>query len=259
VRVKRLEGKVAIVAGGGLNTVDGGTGYAAALRFAAEGARVCVADLDESNARKTADHIRDQGGEAFALRADILDAAQCESCVNAVVARYGRLDVLDNNVGIGIGGTVVDVTEADWDRAMAVNVKGIVLMSKYAIPAMERSGGGSIINISSINPRRPYKTTPYAAAKAAVEALTRGMAVDHGAAGIRVNCIAPGPLATLRYNHLDPEMREMRRLASPLAREGRALDVAAAAAYLASDDAAYVTGEVLTVDGGVSLTGQRYR
>lgn len=220
---------------------------------------MCVADLDEANATKTVEHIRKAGGDAFVRVVDILDAAACEACVEEVLKRHGRLDVLDNNVGVGIGGTVVEVSEADWDRSMAVNVKGIVLMSRFAIQAMADAGGGSIINISSINPRRPYKTTPYAAAKAAVEALTRGMAVDHGAQGIRVNCIAPGPLATSRYNHLDPQLREMRKQASPLVREGRAFDVAAAAAYLASDDAAYVTGEVLTVDGGVSLTGQRYR
>jgi NAD(P)-dependent dehydrogenase (short-subunit alcohol dehydrogenase family) len=255
----RLQGKTAIVTGGGLARGDGGTGYAAALHLAAEGARVCVADINEEHAARTVRFIEDKGGEAFARAVDILDSGECEEAVAEVFSRYGRLDILDNNVGRGFSGTVVDISEADWDFAMAVNVKGIVLMSKHAIPAMMENGGGSIINISSINPRRPYKTTPYATAKAAVEALTRAMAVDHGAQNIRVNCIAPGPLATARHNHLNPEFRERRRLASPLGIEGRSADVAHAVVYLASDESRYVTGEVITVDGGVSLTGQRYR
>ncbi|MFG1621772.1 SDR family NAD(P)-dependent oxidoreductase [Kribbella sp. NPDC049227] len=257
--MQRLAGKTAIVTGAGLRGDSGGTGCMAAVRFAEEGARVCVVDIDPGPAKATVERIAADRGEAFAAQTDITDERACRSVVGAVLERWGRLDVLDNNVGLGVRGTVVDVSEADWDRAMTINVKGIFLMSKYAIPAMIRSGGGSIINISSINPRRPYNTTPYAAAKAAVEAMTRGMAMDHGAENIRVNCIAPGPLATARDNHLDPEFREMRRLASPLHREGRAVDVANAAVFLASDESAYVTGEVITVDGGVSLTGPRYR
>ncbi|WP_329000098.1 SDR family oxidoreductase [Kribbella sp. NBC_00709] len=255
----RLAGKTAIVTGAGLRGGSGGTGCAAAVRFAEEGARVCVVDIELGSGKRTVERIESLGGEAFAQEADITDAQACQAVVAAVVEQWGRLDVLDNNVGLGMRGTVVEVSEADWDRAMAVNVKGIFLMSKYAVPAMVDTGAGSIINISSINPRRPYNTTPYAAAKAAVEALTRGMAVDHGPQNIRVNCIAPGPLATARDNHLDPRMREMRRLASPLQREGRAVDVADAAVFLASDESAYITGEVITVDGGVSLTGPRYR
>ena len=255
----RLAGKTAIVTGAGLRDGSGGTGCAAAVRFAEEGARVCVVDIDPLHGKATVERILSTGGEAFSQQADITDGEACRAVVAAVVERWGRLDVLDNNVGLGMRGTVVEVSEADWDRAMAINVKGIFLMSKYAIPAMIRTGAGSIVNISSINPRRPYNTTPYAAAKAAVEALTRGMAVDHGAQNIRVNCIAPGPLATARDNHLDPRLREMRRLASPLQREGQAVDVANAAVFLASDESAYITGEVVTVDGGVCLTGQRYR
>ncbi len=256
----RLQGKTAIVTGGGLIGGDGGTGHAAAVRLAEEGARVCVLDLDETHAERTVERITAAGGTAFAQVADIVDEQDCRRAVSEVLRRYGRLDVLDNNVGVSVTGTVVDISEAEWDRVMAVNVKGIMLMSKYAVPAMtEGGGGGSIINISSINPRRPYKTTAYAASKGAVEALTRAMAVDHGADGIRVNCVAPGPLATARANHLDPALREMRRCASPLLTEGRTIDVANAVVFLASDESVYVTGEVITVDGGVSLTGPKYR
>lgn len=255
----RLEGKTALVTGGGLSAGDGGTGHATAVMFAREGAHVFIVDRDHQHAMRTVDRISSEDGKAQAIQADITSESACRAVVDQAVAETGRIDILDNNVGTVLGGTVVDVSEQDWDRIFAVNVKSILLLSKYVVPVMAGAGGGSIINISSINPRRPYRSTPYAATKAAVEAMTRGMAIDHGEDGIRVNCIAPGPLATHRVNHLDEQYREMRRLASPLQIEGRSWDIGHAAVFLASDESAYITGETLTVDGGVSITGPRYR
>jgi NAD(P)-dependent dehydrogenase (short-subunit alcohol dehydrogenase family) len=176
--------------------------------------------------------------------------------VERAVSRWGRLDILDNNVGIEGPGSVVSVTEEDWDRVMTVNVKSMMLTGKYAVPAMAAGGGGAIINISSISALRPRGLTPYTTSKGAVIALTRAMAVDHAKDGIRVNCIAPGPMYTpMVYGAgMSAEARENRRRASPLGIEGTGWDIGHAAVFLASDEARYITGVVLPVDGGVTLT-----
>jgi NAD(P)-dependent dehydrogenase (short-subunit alcohol dehydrogenase family) len=173
------------------------------------------------------------------------------------VATWGRLDILDNNVGIGIGGTVVGVSEDDWDLIMRVNVKSMMLASKHAVPAMTAGGGGAIVNISSIAAMRPSGLTPYSTSKGAVISLTRAMAIDHARDGIRVNCIAPGPVYTpmVYAGGMSDELRERRRRASPLDIEGTGWDVGYAALFLVSDEARYITGVVLPVDGGVSITG----
>jgi NAD(P)-dependent dehydrogenase (short-subunit alcohol dehydrogenase family) len=175
--------------------------------------------------------------------------------VHQAVDRWGRLDILDNNVGIGGGGSVVTVDEETWDRVMQVNVKSLMLASKYAIPAMIESGGGSIVNIASVAAMRPNRLTPYATSKGAVIALTQAMATDHGRDGIRVNCVAPGPVFTpmVYAAGMTEELRERRREASLLKIEGTGWDVGNAVLFLASDEARYITGVVLPVDGGVML------
>lgn len=252
----RLEGKVAIVTGAGSRAPGIGNGRATAVLFAREGARVLLVDQNRAAAEETLAMIRAEGGEAAVWVADVTRAADCRAMVEEAVRRWGKLDILDNNVGIGMGGSVVEVSEEDWDRVMAVNVKSMMLASKYAVPAMAAGGGGAIINVSSISALRPRGLTPYSASKGAVIALTRAMAIDHAPQGIRVNCIAPGPVYTpmVYAGGMSEELRERRRRASPLGIEGTGWDVGYAALFLASDEARYITGQVLVVDGGVTLT-----
>lgn len=253
-RKGRLDGLVAIVTGAGSRGPGIGNGRATAVLFAREGAKVALVDRVEERARETADMIEQEGGECFVFAADVTKADDCKAAVEATIARYGRLDVLDNNVGIGLGGSVVDVDEGAWDRLMTINVKSMMLMSKHAVPAMAANGGGSIINISSLSALRPRGLTPYSVSKGAVIALTRAMAVDHAPQNVRVNCIAPGPVYTpMVARDMTEERRALRAKAAPLAFEGTAWDVAWAAVYLASQESRWVTGIVLPVDGGLSL------
>jgi NAD(P)-dependent dehydrogenase (short-subunit alcohol dehydrogenase family) len=251
----RLDGKVAIVTGAGSRAEGIGNGRAAAVLFAREGAKVLLVDVNSAAAEATLAMIEQEGGEAAVFEADVTVAGQCRAMVEEAVRRWSRLDILDNNVGIGGRGTVVEVDEGEWERIMRVNVTGMMLASKYAIPAMIRGGGGAIVNISSISALRPHGLTAYSASKGAVIALTRAMAIDHAREGIRVNCIAPGPLYTpmVYAGGMTEEMRELRRKASPLGIEGTGWDVAHAALFLVSDEARYITGVVLPVDGGVTL------
>jgi NAD(P)-dependent dehydrogenase (short-subunit alcohol dehydrogenase family) len=250
----RLDGMVAIVTGAGSSGPGIGNGRATAVLFAREGARVCLVDRLEERARETADIIAKDGGDCFTMEADVTSAEDCRRVVETTVQRYGRLDILDNNVGIGQGGSVVEVDEAAWDRVMSVNVKSMMLMSKFAVPAMASAGSGSIINISSLSALRPRGLTPYSTSKGAVIALTKAMAVDHAPQNIRVNCIAPGPVYTpMVARNMTPEIRERRARAAPLAFEGSAWDIAWAAVYLASPESRWVTGIVLPVDGGLTL------
>ncbi len=248
----RLAGKVAIVTGAGSSGKVIGNGKATAILFAREGAKVLCADAVEDRAGETVEAILKEGGTASAFRADVSKAADCKAMVQAAVERYGRLDILDNNVGISVRADVLEVTEEQWDRVMAVNIKSIMLTSKYAIPHMIRGGGGSIINISSIAGLRANQSTPYSTSKAAVVGMTRSMAGDHGRQGIRVNCIVPGlvygPMVAPR---MDEALRERRRDAAPLGTEGTGWDVAWAAVFLASDEARWITGVALPVDAGL--------
>ncbi len=253
-RKGRLEGKVAIVTGAGSSGPGVGNGKAAAVLFAREGARVLLVDAVLERAEETLSMIAGEGGEASCFQANVINAGDCARMVDAAVERYGRLDILDNNVGISRRGTVVEVSEEDWDHVMAVNVKSIVLSSKYAIPRMIESGdGGCIINISSIAGLRAHSSTPYTASKAAVIGLTMSMAADHGPDGIRVNCIAPGlvysPMVAPR---MDDDLRRIRQNASPLRTEGDSWDIGYAALYLASDEARWVNGVTLPVDAGLT-------
>jgi NAD(P)-dependent dehydrogenase (short-subunit alcohol dehydrogenase family) len=254
----RLEGKVAIVTGAGSRVDDGvGTGRAASVLFAREGARVLLVDIDPAAAEVTGSMIRDEGGTAEVFAADVTNSEDCRAMVERAVGLWGRLDVLDNNLGIGSRGTVVDISPDEWDRVMQVNVTSMMLTSKHAIPAMAESGGGSIINIASIAADRPRGLTAYSVSKGAVVSLTKALAIDHAKDGIRANCIAPGPIYTpmVYAAGMSDELRARRREASPLNIEGTGWDVGYAALFLASDEARYITGIVMPVDGGVLLRG----
>ena len=251
----RLEGKVAIVTGAGSSGQGVGNGKATAILFAREGAKVLLADNVESRARETLKVIEEEGGTASVFEGDVTRSDDCRAMVEAAVERYGRLDVLDNNVGISHRARVVEVREDEWDRVMEVNVKSIMLTGRFAIPAMIESGGGSIINISSIAGLRANGTTPYSTSKAAVIGLTFSMAGDHGRDNIRVNCIAPGLVYTpMVAPRMDEALRRTRREAAPLGTEGTAWDVAWAAVFLASEESRWVTGVVIPVDAGLSIT-----
>ena len=252
-----LAGKVAIVTGGGAAGTGIGNGRAAAILLARAGTRVIVVDKALDLAETTVAMVKDDGGEAVALEADLTRDEDCAAMVKTALDRFGRLDFLDNNVGIGSRGSVVDETQENWRRVMQVNVETMFLASKHAIPAMIRGGGGAIVNVSSISALRPRGLTVYSASKGAVIALTRAMAVDHGRDGVRVNCVAPGPMYTpmVYQRGMSPEARERRRRASVLQLEGTGWDIGQAVRFLLSDHARYITGQTLVVDGGATLSG----
>lgn len=253
-----FRGKVAIIAGGGAAGDGIGNGRAAAILLANAGAKVLVVDHDVALAQRTVDMIAEAGGTAAALAADLTKPTECKRMVEAAVDQFGRLDYLDNNIGISSKGTVVDEPQETWQRMMQVNVEVMFLTAKHAIPAMiKTAGGGAIVNISSISALRPRGLTIYTTTKAAVIGLTQAMAVDHGRDGIRVNCVAPGPVYTpmvyARGNGMSEGARDARRKASVLAREGTGWDIGHAVRFLLSDHARYITGHTLVVDGGVTL------
>jgi NAD(P)-dependent dehydrogenase (short-subunit alcohol dehydrogenase family) len=251
----RLAGKVAIVTGGGSRAEGIGNGRATAILFAREGARVLVVDQNRDAAEATLAMIKGEGGEAAAFAADVTRAGDCRAMVDEAVRLWGGLHILDNNVGIEGRGTLLETDEAQWEKVMRVNVLGMMLASQHAIPAMIRAGGGAIVNISSISALRPRGLTSYSVSKGAVIALTRALAIDHAAQGIRVNCIAPGPVYTpmVYAGGMSDDVRDRRRRASPLGIEGTGWDIGHAALFLCSDEARYITGVVLPVDGGVTI------
>jgi NAD(P)-dependent dehydrogenase (short-subunit alcohol dehydrogenase family) len=248
----KLEGQVALITG-----AASGIGRATALLLAQEGAAVAAVDLDEAGAQALAQTIRDEGGRAIGLGCDVSRAADCQRAVQATVDAFGRLDVLFNNAGIIRRADVVGTTEEAWDRVMAVNVKSVFLMSKYAVPVMAARGGGAIVNTASgwglVGGRNAVS---YCASKAAVVNMTRAMALDHGPQQIRVNCVCPGDTDTGMLREEARQLGEAQdafladAAARPLGRVGRPEEIARAVLYLASDASSFVTGTALVVDGG---------
>ena len=251
-----LSGKVALISGGGAAGDGIGNGRAAAILLARSGTKVMVADRELKLAERTVQMITEEGGTAAALSADVTNEDDCKELVQATVDRFGRLDFLDNNVGIGSRGSVVEEKPEQYRKVMQVNVETMFLLSKYAIPAMiDTAKSGAIVNISSISALRPRGLTSYTTSKAAVIGLTRAMAVDHGRDNIRINCICPGPMYTpmVYARGMSDAARANRKKASVLKMEGTGWDVGHAVKFLLSRHARYITGQVLVVDGGVTL------
>jgi NAD(P)-dependent dehydrogenase (short-subunit alcohol dehydrogenase family) len=257
-RAGRVEGKVAIVTGAGSTPGPGvGTGKATAVVLAREGASVLLVDLHPERAEETLQMISGEGGKAQVFAADVTRAAGCEAMVRAAVDAFGTVDILVNNVGLAQLGTVVDTTEEAWDRALDVNLRSAFLASKYAVPVMAEKGAGSIVNIASISALRGDGTVAYSAAKGGLIAMTVDMAYSHGRQGIRANAIAPGHITTPMVLSVSAPgaraefMNTMRAEAGLLGTPGTGWDVAWAAAFLASDEARWITGAVLPVESGV--------
>jgi len=252
--MKRLENKIAIVTGAGSRGPGLGNGKATAILFAREGARVLCVDQVKDRAEETVGLIRAEGGEAIAHAADVTRPAECGAAVKTAVERWGGLDILHNNVGIESRQMLVDLSESEWDRVMDVDLKSMFLATQAAVPALERRGGGAVTCVSSVAAMRGAWGTAYAAAKAGVLGFVVTVANQLAPKAIRVNAIAPGTVWTPMVEDLGPEMRERRRKAIPLGVEGTAWDVGWAAVYLASDEARWVTGQTLVVDGGLTIT-----
>jgi NAD(P)-dependent dehydrogenase (short-subunit alcohol dehydrogenase family) len=249
----RLKGKVAIVTGGG-----GGVGRASAHAFAREGAKVLVADVNLDSATRVAEDVVRGGGDAAPHQVDVAVEASVVAMIAAGERRFGRVSVLFNNAGIfdDADGSVLDTSEATWDRVLAVNLKGVVFGCKHGIPALLRAGGGSVINTSSLVALMGAAVSQcaYTASKGAVLALTREIAVEFARRGIRANALCPGPLDTpLIAGLFKNEQAKQRRLIHiPVGRLGKAEEIAEAAVFLASDESSFVTGTEFIVDGGIT-------
>ena len=247
-----LVGKKAIITGGA-----SGIGRAAALLFVSAGAAVVIADIDDQGGEAVVKKIHAGGGEGIYVLCDVTKADDCQRTVQRTINSFGGVDILFNNAGIIRRASIIDTTEEQWDRVMAVNVKSIFLMSKYTIPHMVQAGGGVIVNTSSgwglVGGRNAVS---YCASKAAVVNMTKAMALDHGAQNIRVNCICPGdtdtPMLRVEARQLGENEKTFLDDAAdrPLQRIGTPQDIAQAVLYLCSDAASYVTGSSLVVDGG---------
>ena len=246
----RLEGKVAFISGGAR-----GMGACEARLFAAEGARVAIGDVLEDEGRRLAAEIGEAGGECLFLPLDVTSQAQWESAIAATVGQFGRLDILVNNAGVGAANSLVEETEeADWDRVMDINAKGVFLGTKAAIPEMRKASGGSIINISSqlglvgVDNSSPQ----YQASKGAVRLFTKSTAIQYAAEGIRANSVHPGPIVTsmTEAGRADTARYDVTVARIPLGRYGQPEDVANGVLFLATDESSFMTGSELVIDGG---------
>ena len=262
-RVGRVEGKVAIVAGAGSFPGPGvGIGKAISVVLAREGARVLLADLHGERAEETRSMIEEEGGTAAVFAGDMTRAADCDAMVAAAIDAFGAVDILVNNVGAASRGSVTEITEDDWDRGFDINLRTAFLASKSVIPVMEEQGRGSVVNVASISAYRGAGSIVYASAKGAMLSMTVDMAYSHGRQGVRVNAVVPGhvvtPMSAVEYGVEGPLLEYLTRLraeAGFLATEGTGWDVAAAAVFLASDEARWITGVALPVDGGMLGAG----
>lgn len=249
----RLQDKVALITGAG-----SGIGRESAVRFAQEGAKIVVVDVNEAGSQETVQLVEETGGTAVFVRADVSNAAEAEAMIRAAEETYGKLDILFNNAGISHADddNAITTEEAVWDLTFAINVKGVFLGCKYGIPALRRAGGGSIINTASFVAVLGAATPQlaYTSSKGAVLSMTRELAAIHARENIRVNALCPGPLRTeLLMKYLNTEERRQRRLVHiPMGRFGEAKEIANAALFLASDEASFTTGATFLVDGGIT-------
>jgi NAD(P)-dependent dehydrogenase (short-subunit alcohol dehydrogenase family) len=259
----RLKDKVAIVTGAGSSGPGWGNGKATAVLYAREGAKVFAVDIRHEAADETAGIIKDEGGEGVSFAADVSKSAEVKALVERCHTIFGRVDVLHNNVGVLAVGGPEELSEEIWDRHMAINVKGVFLACKYALPIMVHQGQGAIVNTSSIASIRytGYPSAAYNASKGAVNQLTQNIAVQYAGKGIRANCVLPGLMNTpmIREPLKDAygaggvdEMIRRRDAQVPMGKMGDAWDVAYASLFLASDEAKYITGALLVVDGGLT-------
>ena len=250
----RLKDKVCLITGGG-----SGIGRASALLFADEGARLIIVDKHAANAQAVASQCTGKGAQAMAIAADVASSADVKRMIAATVERFQRLDVLVNNAGYGIPGSVVETDEDAWDALMALNVRGVFLCSKYAIPVMRANGGGAIVNTASVVAAVGIGNhAAYCASKGAVAALTRAIAIDHVSDGIRCNAIAPGSIDTPYFDDIlrkSPDPGATRKALAArqlLGRLGTPEEIAAGILFLASDESRFATGTILTLDGGMT-------
>ena len=247
----RLEGKVALISGGAR-----GQGAVEAKLFAREGAKVVFGDILDESGKQVEAEIHEAGGEAAYVHLDVTREDDWRTAVNTAIDRYGKLDILVNNAGILIRKGIEDTTEEDWDRIMGVNAKGAFLGTKHSIPAMRQAGGGSIVNISSTAGlvASPSGSASYTASKGAVRLLTKSTAIQYAKEGIRCNSIHPGPIDTdmIQETLTDPAKLEERMQRLPMGRVGTADEIAYGVLYLASEEASFVTGSELVIDGGTT-------
>jgi NAD(P)-dependent dehydrogenase (short-subunit alcohol dehydrogenase family) len=250
--MQRLKDRVALVTGGG-----SGIGRATAIRLAEEGAKVAVNDINPATGHEAVKTITDAGGTAVFIQADVSKVAECERIVAETVKAFGRLDILVNNAAVMVEKTVVDTTEEDFNRITGVNLKGVFFVAKYAIMQMQKQGrGGNVVNMASVNSFfAEGGIAAYCMTKGGIAQFTRALAMDHSGEGIRVNAIAPGWIETPMNENFfaqGPHVREQAGRLHAIGRTGQSVEVANAVIFLVSDEASFVTGSLMTVDGGFS-------